>query len=198
MATNAKDDRCGTTWRYPARVRDVAFQVWGFKCSRRWDCLHRELAKYAKEEGWECIPNERTLRYWSERDDWPAAVARSVRAIAPDVIGSVVADLIFGAVAGSSYLRDVIDGRIAKPSATRAVAAQFCIRAIGADTLAERTVADAIDAGTASTLEDGIGQTAQLPPSDTDVRALKDAIASRIASASIASGDADTDDAAEQ
>ena len=137
-------DRCGPGYRYPARVRDLAFQLWVFKCSRRLTCVADELASVGVSEGWECIPGERTLRHWATKGDWQRAAAEALRSVAPDLTEGLVTDMITGAAEGMPYFRDVVAGRVAQPDATRIRAILTALSMIGVPDLAHATVRDAM------------------------------------------------------
>jgi hypothetical protein len=137
-------DRCGPGYRYPGGVRDLAFQLWAFRCSRRLTCVAEKLASVGRDEGWECVPGERTLRHWATRGDWPATTARALRSVAPDLTQSLVVDMIAGAVDGMPYFRDVLAGRVAQPDATRIRAILTALSMIGVPDLAHATIRDAM------------------------------------------------------
>ena len=142
MKTSPHPDHCGPGYRYPTRARDLAFQLWAFKCSRRLSAWLRSWQLWASSEGWECIPGERTLRHWATKGDWPAATARALRTIAPDVAGELVSDLLMGAAEGMAYLRDVLAGRVTHPNSTRIRAILTALSMIGVPDLAHATVRD--------------------------------------------------------
>ena len=96
MDTHPHPDLCGPGYRYPTRVRDLAFQLWAFTCSRRVSCVADELASVGRSEGWDCVPGERTLRHWATKGEWAAATARALRAIAPDLMEGLATDLLMG------------------------------------------------------------------------------------------------------
>jgi hypothetical protein len=144
MNTLHHPDRCGPGHRYPTRVRDQAFQLWAFRCSRRLTCVAGELASVGRSEGWDCIPGERTLRHWATKGDWAAATARALRTIAPDLMEGLVTDLIMGATEGMTYMRDVLAGRIGQPDATRIRAILTALSMIGVPDLAHATIRDAM------------------------------------------------------
>ena len=119
MNTPHPPDLCGSGYRYPARVRDLAFQLWAFKCSRRLPCVTDELASVGLTEEWDCVPGERTLRHWVSKGEWPAAAAQALRSLIPDLAERAVTDLLMAAAEGMPYLRDVVAGRVAQPNSTR-------------------------------------------------------------------------------
>src|SRR5918995_554662 len=145
MDTLHPSDRCGPGHRYPGRVRELAFQLWAFKCSRRLTCVADELAAVGRTEEWDCVPGERTLRHWVTNGDWPAATARALQTIAPDLMEGLVTDLIMGAAEGMAYLRDVLAGRVTNPNSTRIRAILTALSMIGVPDLAHATVRDATE-----------------------------------------------------
>jgi hypothetical protein len=143
MNTLHHPDHCGPGYRYPTRVRDLAFQLWAFRCSRRLTCVADELASVGLSEGWACVPGERTLRHWATKGDWPAAAASALRSIAPELTEGLVADMITGAAEGMPYFRDVLAGRVPHPDSTRIRAILTALSMIGVPDLAHATVRDA-------------------------------------------------------
>jgi hypothetical protein len=125
-------------------VRDLAFQLWAFKCSRRLTCVADELATVGRAEDWDCVPGERTLRHWVTNGDWPAATVRALRTIAPDLMEGLVTDLIMGAAEGMGYLRDVVVGRVTQPNSTRIRAILTALSMVGVPDLAHVMVRDAM------------------------------------------------------
>lgn len=107
------DWRCPPGYKHQRSVRDVALQLWGFKCSRDFDCCHRELVTQAVTLGLSCVPDVRTLRGWASGDDWSGQIARMMRSIAPDLVDGLVTDLLWGAIEGGAWLRGVMAGRVA-------------------------------------------------------------------------------------
>jgi hypothetical protein len=144
MENPRQPDRCGPGHRYPTRVRDLAFQLWAFRCSRHLTCVAYELTSVGRAEGWDCIPSERTLRHWATKGDWAAATARTLRNIAPDLMEGLVTDLIMGAAEGMTYLREVLAGRVAQPNSTRIRAILTALSMIGVPDLAHATIRDAM------------------------------------------------------
>jgi hypothetical protein len=142
MDTLPDPDRCGPGYRYPRHVRDLAFQLWAFKCSRRLECVEQELS--AAAEGWDCVPGERTLRHWATKGNWPAAAAQALHSVAPDMVAGLVTDLIAGAVEATPWVRDVLAGRVPNPNSTRMRASLTVLSMVGVPDLAHATVRDAI------------------------------------------------------
>jgi hypothetical protein len=137
-------DLCGPGYRYSNRVRDLAFQVWAFKCSRQLACVADELATVGRGEGWDCVPGERTLRHWATKGDWAAATARALSTIAPDLTGGLVTDLLMGATEGMVYLRDVLAGHVTQPNSTRIRAILTALSMVGVPDLAHTMIRDAL------------------------------------------------------
>ena len=146
MDTPHLPDACGPGYRYPARVRDLAFQLWAFQCSRRVDCVEQALAELGAAEGWDCRPGERTLRHWASKGDWPAAAAVAFRSVAPDMAAGLVTDLIAGAVEATPWVRDVLAGRVTNPNSTRMRASLTVLSMVGVPDVAHATIRDAVDA----------------------------------------------------
>jgi hypothetical protein len=144
MNTLHHPDPCGPGYRYPNRMRDLAFQLWAFKCSRRLTCVADELAAVGRAEGWECTPGERTLRHWATKGDWQRAATEALRSVAPDLTQALVVDMITGVAEGMPYMRDVLAGRIKQPNSTRIRAILTALSMIGVPDLAHATVREAM------------------------------------------------------
>jgi hypothetical protein len=172
-------DRCGPGYRYPTRMRDLAFQLWAFKCSRRLTCVAEELAVVGLSEEWDCVPGERTLRHWVTKGDWPAATARALRTIAPNLMEGLVTDLLMGAAEGMGYLRDVLAGRVTHPNSTRIRAILTALSMVGVPDLAHATIRDAMRE---RETEQGrlVGATRQTEPEPDSLAAVKARIAVRM------------------
>lgn len=142
MATEETDWTCPRTYRHPKFVRSLALQLWGLRCSRDAACVQRELLARAVEDGLSCVPDVRTIRSWSESEDWSGEVARMMRSIAPDLMGSMVVDLIMAASEGVAYLRGVTSGRESKPNSTRVRAILTALSMVGAPNIAYASMQD--------------------------------------------------------
>ena len=179
MDTPHHPDRCGPGYRYSTRVRNLAFQLWAFKCSRHLTCVAEELAAVGVSEGWDCVPGERTLRHWATKGDWRAAATRALRTIAPDLTESLVTDLLMGVAEGMAYFRDVVVGRVAQPNATRIRAILTALSMIGVPDLAHATVREAMRE---RDLKRGrpVSGTGQAAPEPESLTMVKDRIAARM------------------
>lgn len=174
------DGRCKPPFRYPARVRDTALELWGFRCGRDYGCTLREVLAVGKAEGWPCLPNVDTLRDWARREDWDGQIAERLRAIAPGMAERAVIDLILCACEGAAFMRDVMSGKIPKPSGIQARIAVEGVRAIGLDALARHEFATLLG----RTLSAPSAKPAQLPASsETEADALRSAVVARLLAA---------------
>ena len=144
MDTPHPPDLCGSGYRYPRQVRDLAFQLWAFKCSRNVMYVTEELTATGAAEGWDCVPGERTLRHWATKGEWPAAAARALRSLIPELAERAVTDLLMAAAEGMPYLRDVVAGRVAQPNSTRIRAILTVQSMVGGPDQAHTTVREAM------------------------------------------------------
>lgn len=88
-------------------ARQVAYELWAFRCGQNCSAVARILA----DEYGEAIP-ERTVRYWAESEGWAARVRDGLRQLAPATREQTIVELIFGALEASRYLRGVANGDV--------------------------------------------------------------------------------------
>jgi hypothetical protein len=91
-----------------------------------------------------CVPDRRTISEWSRLDDWSAEMGRMLRSIAPDVMGSLVTDLVMGASEGMPWLRDVLAGRVEKPNTARVRAILTALSMCSVPELARATIRETV------------------------------------------------------
>lgn len=131
METTETDWTCARSYRHPRFVKALSLQLWGFRCARDMVCVHEALTDGAIEYGLSCVPDARTLRTWAADGDWAGEVARMLRSIAPDILSSSVTDMLLAVQECTPWLREVVAGRIDKPSGTRVRATLAVISMVG-------------------------------------------------------------------
>jgi hypothetical protein len=89
---------------YPDEIREMSYQLWAFKHSRNIAAVCRELKEKAPSLDYD------TVHRWAKVDNWPARVKADLVAIAPDIMQSIVTDLIAGAAEGVATVRSVARG----------------------------------------------------------------------------------------
>lgn len=105
--------------RYGDDVKEAAYQLWAFRCSRRPSEVSGLLAL---GEIVEPVPvSARQIERWASSYAWAERVHRDLRAIAPDIRDQTIGEIIMGALDGARYLRAVADGRESTPVKERVV-----------------------------------------------------------------------------
>lgn len=181
--TTADEGRCKPPFRYPGRVRDLALEVWGFRCGRDFACSEREVRALGVAEGWPCLPTADTLRQWAAREDWDGAIAERLRQIAPGMAERAVTDLILAACEGAAFMRDVMSGKVPNPRGIQARIAVASVQALGLDHLARQEFAGLISGqGSLPALRPGQGAQALGPGQDTGGDEARKAVLARLLS----------------
>lgn len=177
MDLTDEDWVCPPRYKHPARTKELALQLWGFRCSRSAACVRAALVTLAVDEGLSCVPDERTIREWAKADDWSAEVGRMMRSIAPDLVSGLVVGLIAAAEEVMPWYRDVLAGRV-KGESTRMRAALTTFSMIGLPDLAHIAVREAADAQyqamhgrSLPALPSGVDGQADTSPVDADWKA---------------------------
>lgn len=103
--------------RYEDDVKEAAYQLWAFRCSRRTSEVARllELGDIAEP----VTVSVRQVQNWVKDFAWAERVNRDLRAIAPDIRDQTIGEIIMGALDGARYLRSVADGREQQPNKER-------------------------------------------------------------------------------
>ena len=74
----------GGRGEFPARVRELAFEVWWLEAGRNASLTARRLRDHLPE-GFpeELLPGDRVVRYWAAKDDWAGRATERMRHAAP-------------------------------------------------------------------------------------------------------------------
>jgi hypothetical protein len=107
--------------RFSDDIKEVAYQLWAFVCSRRVAAVSDLLASGQYGDAVEV--SSRQVKRWEQSYAWSQRVSDDLKAIAPDIRQQTIAEIVFGALDGARYLRAVVDGREERPSKERVTSA---------------------------------------------------------------------------
>jgi hypothetical protein len=94
---------------HPDESRDMAYQLWAFVAGRNATEVARLLASDAY--GSHTVP-ARTVQHWASTEGWAERARDDVHRIAPDIRYQTFSELMFGALDGARYIRQVSAGSI--------------------------------------------------------------------------------------
>jgi hypothetical protein len=112
--------------RYDDSLKELAYQLWAFKCGRDSRQVASELLQAEDVQ-----VNDRTIRYWSTAYQWSERASSDLAAIAPDMLRTSVSELIAGSHEASRYLRRVVNGAEERPDKVRVAAAMAILDRVG-------------------------------------------------------------------
>jgi hypothetical protein len=137
--------------RHPDNVKEVAYQLWAFVCSRRPGKVSELLQ--SGQYGEPVSVTDRTILSWSKDQAWSQRVQDDLRAIAPDLREQTITELIFGGLAGARYMRAVNEGWEAEPNRERLSSSIAAVDRVGkadhASTLAVQSAPSAAEVSVA-------------------------------------------------
>ncbi len=128
MLTAMSDESSVHAKRYPDEVKELAYQLWAFVCSR--DCKKTYEALLSGDNGDPVDVSYQAIAYWAREYGWADRATRDVQSIAPDLRHQAFSELLFAGLDGARYIRRVNAGK-EQPDKVRAMLAVAAVDRIG-------------------------------------------------------------------